>query len=125
MTNNAPTAAVGQVRTFAGTRHLLVWLANSPPTHPRTPRISMEHLISAAAIPGVALAVVERGQVNVITMGVRERGAARQVGEATVFDVASLSKPVVAYVALQLVDAGILDLDAHALGTGYGQRRLG
>lgn len=71
----------------------------------------LEQLISAAAIPGVALAVVERGQVNVISMGVRERGAVPQIGEATIFDVASLSKPVVAYVALQLFDAGILDLD--------------
>lgn len=71
----------------------------------------LEQLISAAAIPGVALAVVERGQVNVINMGVRERGAVPQIGEATIFDAASLSKPVVAYIALQLVDAGILDLD--------------
>jgi len=72
---------------------------------------SMHHLMAAAAIPGVALATVEDGKVEVTPMGVAELDVERPVVETTVFDVASLSKPVAAYIALQLVDGGTLDLD--------------
>lgn len=78
---------------------------------PRTVETSMRRLMTAAAIPGVALATVDKGEVRVMPMGVAELGASRPVTEATVFDVASLSKPVAAYIALQLVDSGTLDLD--------------
>jgi len=71
----------------------------------------MQALMSEAAVPGVSLARVEHGKVTVISMGVRELGTARSVSEATVFGVASLSKPVTAYIALQLMDDGTLDLD--------------
>lgn len=72
---------------------------------------SMHRLMTAAAIPGIAVATVNQGEVRVISMGVRALDAARPVGVATVFDVASLSKPVAAYIALQLADGGMLDLD--------------
>jgi CubicO group peptidase (beta-lactamase class C family) len=77
----------------------------------RTFETSMRRLMTAAAIPGVALATVDKGEVRVMPMGVAELGASRPVTEATVFDVASLSKPVAACIALQLVDSGTLDLD--------------
>jgi CubicO group peptidase (beta-lactamase class C family) len=67
--------------------------------------------MAAAGIPGVALATVDKGEVKVMPMGVTEVDAGRPVAEATVFDVASLSKPVAAYIALQLADGGILNLD--------------
>ncbi|CAN7720851.1 serine hydrolase [Variovorax sp. LjRoot290] len=82
----------------------------------RTVETSMHRLMAAAAIPGVAMATVDEGKVRVMPMGVTELDAARPVGETTVFDVASLSKPVVAYVALQLVDGGTLDLDQPLSG---------
>lgn len=72
---------------------------------------SMHRLMAAAAIPGIAVATVDRGEVLVTSMGVAALDAARPVGETTVFDVASLSKPVAAYIALQLADGGTLDLD--------------
>ena len=71
----------------------------------------MHRLMAAVAIPGVALATVDKGEVRVMPMGVAELDAERPVAEATVFDVASLSKPVAAYIALQLADGGILNLD--------------
>jgi CubicO group peptidase (beta-lactamase class C family) len=77
----------------------------------RTFETTMHRLMAAAAIPGVALATVDKGEVRVTPMGVAELDAGRPVAEATVFDVASLSKPVAAYIALQLADGGILDLD--------------
>lgn len=71
----------------------------------------MHRLMATAAIPGVALATVDQGEVRVTSMGVTALDTARLVGEATVFDVASLSKPVAAYIALQLADGGTLNLD--------------
>jgi CubicO group peptidase (beta-lactamase class C family) len=43
--------------------------------------------------------------------GARSVNDSSRVDEHTVFEAASLSKPVVAYVALKLADAGLLDLD--------------
>jgi CubicO group peptidase (beta-lactamase class C family) len=71
----------------------------------------MHRLMAASAIPGVALDTVDKGVVRVMPMGVAELDAERPVTEATVFDVASLSKPVAAYIALQLADGGTLNLD--------------
>lgn len=71
----------------------------------------MRHLMAAAGIPGVALATVDDGKVRVTPMGVAEIDVERPIVETTVFDVASLSKPVVAYIALQLVDGGTVNLD--------------
>jgi len=68
--------------------------------------------MAAFAVPGVAIAIVEDGAVAWQRgFGVlhAERGTA--VDEATLFEVASLSKPVFAYLVLQLSDAGVLDLD--------------
>lgn len=79
--------------------------------NPLTIETSVRHLMASAAIPGVALATVDKGEVSVMPMGVAELEAARPVSDATIFDVASLSKPVAAYIALQLMDAGTLDLD--------------
>jgi CubicO group peptidase (beta-lactamase class C family) len=44
-------------------------------------------------------------------MGVTELDGTQAVSDRTVFDVASLSKPVVAYAVLQLADAGAFQLD--------------
>ena len=71
----------------------------------------MRSLMAASAVPGVAVATVNQGEVSVKPMGVAGLDAVRPVTETTVFDVASLSKPVAAYIALQLVDGGTLNLD--------------
>ncbi|MDR7378278.1 CubicO group peptidase (beta-lactamase class C family) [Rhodoferax ferrireducens] len=72
---------------------------------------SIHSLMAASSIPGVSLATVENGEVKVMPMGVAELDAMRPVVETTVFDAASLSKPVTAYIALQLVDSGAIELD--------------
>ena len=71
----------------------------------------LDALLDARAVPGAALALVRNGAVEVVTAGVRDAGSGEQVTADTVFDAASLSKPVVAYAVLQLADAGVLDLD--------------
>lgn len=69
-------------------------------------------LIDSAGIPGMSVALVENGTVAWTKgFGVRSAGSSALVDENTVFEAASLSKPVVAYAALKLVDAGLLDLD--------------
>ena len=69
-------------------------------------------MMDSAMIPGLALAILDRGDV-VWTggFGVRDTSGGKVSASRTVFEAASLSKPVIAYAALKLVDAGRLDLD--------------
>jgi len=63
-------------------------------------------------VPGLSLAVVQDGRIRYHrAFGVREAGASAAVDDDTIFEAASLSKPVFAYAVLKLVDAGVLDLD--------------
>lgn len=63
-------------------------------------------------VPGVAVAVIEQGAVVLLRgYGVRASGTAVPVTPGTVFQVASISKPVAALSVLRLADAGLLDLD--------------
>jgi CubicO group peptidase (beta-lactamase class C family) len=73
----------------------------------------LPRLMTQARVPGLAIAVIDKGQVVWTKgFGVMRAGEAARVTESTRFEAASLSKPVTAYVALQLVDAGRLALDA-------------
>ena len=86
----------------------------STPRHEPTPA-RLEHLravMDSGGIPGMAMAVLEDGKVAWSGgFGVRGVSDSAPVDANTVFEAASLSKPVVAYMALKLVDAGTLDLD--------------
>ena len=68
-----------------------------------------------AAVPGVAVAIVERGGVTTRGFGVTRAGGSDAVDADTVFEAASLSKPVFAYLVLRLAAEGVIDLD-HPLG---------
>ena len=66
----------------------------------------------AFAVPGVGIAVVDGGEVVWSRpFGVTNALMRAQVDTRTVFETASLSKPVFAYLVLQLVDLGLIDLD--------------
>jgi CubicO group peptidase (beta-lactamase class C family) len=70
-------------------------------------------LMKAADIPGLSIALVRDGKlVWTRGFGVKNSETKEAVTDETVFEAASLSKPVFAYAVLQLVDAGKLDLDA-------------
>ena len=72
----------------------------------------VRQLISDARVPGLSMAIVrDDGTVEVTTAGVRNAHTGTAVDAQTVFDAASLSKPVFAYAVLRLVDAGKLSLD--------------
>jgi len=75
--------------------------------------LGIPSLMKEAHVVGLSMAVVEKGAIVWAKgFGVRSSIAKLPVNENTVFEAASLSKPIFAYAVLQLVDAGVLDLDA-------------
>jgi len=78
----------------------------------RALRQRLPALMDSAMIPGLALAIIDGGRlVYSGGFGQRDSQGGRVSASRTVFEAASLSKPVIAYAALKLVDAGELDLD--------------
>jgi CubicO group peptidase (beta-lactamase class C family) len=67
--------------------------------------------VEAKGVTGASLAVVRHGVIEVAVAGVRDVQNGMPVEPQTVFDAASLTKPLVAYAVLQLAEAGMLDLD--------------
>lgn len=68
--------------------------------------------MAAFAVPGLAIAAVEAGKVAWSRgFGVIHAGRGTPVQADTVFEDASLSKPVFAYLVMQLADQGLIDLD--------------
>lgn len=70
------------------------------------------HLLAEACVPGLAVAVVQGGQtVWTAQFGVMNIEANKPVSAETIFDMASLSKPVFAYGVFIACERGILALD--------------
>jgi CubicO group peptidase (beta-lactamase class C family) len=72
---------------------------------------TLPRLLELASVPGLSLATVDAGSVFPRTVGRACVDPRRGAGDATVFEAASLGKPLFAYAVLRLVDAGRLDLD--------------
>jgi len=82
------------------------------PDSGRSLRLRLPALMDSAMIPGLALALIDGDKVVWRGgFGASDPKGGKVSAERTVFEAASLSKPVVAYAALKLVDAGQLDLD--------------
>lgn len=72
----------------------------------------LPRMMQAFAVPGVGIAVVDAGEVVWSRpFGVTNALTRTPIDTRTVFETASLSKPVFAYLVLQLVDQGLIDLD--------------
>ncbi len=70
-------------------------------------------VLAEAGIPGVSVAVYRTGQpIWAQAFGVVNTESGELVRDDTVFEAASLSKPVFAYAVMRLVERGELDLDA-------------
>jgi len=72
---------------------------------------ALPRLLELAAVPGLALATVDEGSIVSKASGRACLQPSRGVGDGTVFEAASLGKPLFAYAVLKLVDAGVVDLD--------------
>lgn len=91
-------------------------LAAAQSAHPASPAQLQEDipgLMKKGEIPGLSIAVIHHGKTQWIhAFGVKDTKTNEPVTDATMFQAASLSKPVFAYGVLKLVDQGKLDLDA-------------
>ena len=72
---------------------------------------NLPRLLELASVPGLALGIVEGKRVWRRGFGDAVEESAQPVSDETVFEAASLGKPVFAYAVLRLVDAGVIDLD--------------
>lgn len=72
----------------------------------------LAQLLRDGQVPGLSFAVIRAGKVvETKGLGVRDIATGAPVDDNTIFEAASLSKPVFAYAVLQLVDDGMLSLD--------------
>ena len=62
-------------------------------------------------IPGGAIALIEDEKIKTFELGVKDSVLQEPVTSTTVFEGASLSKPLIAYAALKLCEKGLLDID--------------
>lgn len=63
-------------------------------------------------IPGVSMAIIENGKVSYHhTYGVKNAYSKEKVDSETIFQAASITKPVFAFSVLSLAEKGIIDLD--------------
>lgn len=68
-------------------------------------------LMNEYHIPGLALAIATGDKITTLEFGVKNSISCEPIVASTVFEGASLSKPVIAYAALKLCEQGSLSLD--------------
>lgn len=72
----------------------------------------LQQLLQDSGVPGLSMALIHKGEIaEIIAAGTRNAATGAPVRGSTIFEAASLSKPVFAYAVLRLVDAGALKLD--------------
>src|SRR5262245_27879231 len=74
---------------------------------------ALHELVQRHRLPGLAVGIVRDGQVVYAHgFGEASRGTGRPITPKSIFHMASVSKPFTATAAMQLVEAGKLELDA-------------
>ena len=69
-------------------------------------------LLDTLKIPGISVAIINQSEIVYHHLfGVNSLEAEEPINEKTIFEAASLSKPVFAYFTMKQVEKGILDLD--------------
>jgi CubicO group peptidase (beta-lactamase class C family) len=72
---------------------------------------SLPRLLELGSVPGLGLGVVDRARIWTRGFGRAVEDPEQEASPETVFEAASLGKPLFAYAVLRLVDAKVLDLD--------------
>jgi len=72
---------------------------------------SLPQIMKAYDIPGLSLALISDSQITTFEFGFKNTRSQEPVTSTTVFEGASISKPLIAYAALKLCQKGLLDLD--------------
>jgi len=99
---------------------LLIWLATITTQAQTKPLVLnpakldkfITQLIDSARIPGLSIALIRDNKVVYSKgYGLTKADSTQRVTSSTIFEAASLSKPVFAYAVLQLVEEGLLNLD--------------
>jgi len=96
---------------------LLLALLSGPASFAQTSptAATLTALMQKAGVPGMQLVYTHGGQVRTYALGQRTAGQPAAVDATTTFEAASLGKAVLAYVALRLLDRGVLELDKPLL----------
>ncbi|MEM8999447.1 MAG: serine hydrolase domain-containing protein [Bacteroidota bacterium] len=86
------------------------------PTGARIDNTGLKKFIAAQMaqyqVPGLAIAIINGDSIVFQeTFGVTTMGSSEKMGQKTIFEAASLSKPLFAYFVMKQVDKGLLDLD--------------
>src|SRR4051812_33145603 len=68
-------------------------------------------LMASANVPGMQVAIVDGRNVTARAYGVANVNTGEKVTRETVFEAASISKPVFAYALMKMAAAGQIDLD--------------
>lgn len=71
----------------------------------------LQDMLNSCDVTGASVAVVHHGTVSLAAAGHKDMETGDPVTHDTVFDAASLTKPLVSCAVLQLVDSGVLGLD--------------
>jgi CubicO group peptidase (beta-lactamase class C family) len=76
------------------------------------PSSSIQETMTFHHVPGISIALIEEGKIAwTKTYGVKKSGSPDPVTRDTLFQAASISKPITALGALVLVQQGLVDLD--------------
>jgi len=95
------TAVAGEKARDNWTAHTARVIAAQTPT-----------LMRKLHVPGVSIALVEGGRVSWVgAYGSANARTKRRVDTNTLFEAASMSKPLFTYATLKLVEGGVMDLD--------------
>ena len=96
---------------------VLLTLFSAPAGHaqPAPTAAALTALMQQAGVPGMQLVFTHGNKVQAYALGQRTAGQPAAVDARTTFEAASLGKAVLAYVALRLLDRGVLSLDQPLL----------
>lgn len=76
------------------------------------PKAELEALMKENKVPGLSLVIIENGEMTShMELGLKNTSKKDLIDENTIFEAASLSKPVFTYGILKLAEDGKLDLD--------------